>query len=600
MALDRADIATASAGDAAVTTPVVTAASGRRFARPSVASAAGLLTVALVTAPLLVLVWSSFSVSPLGLPFTPGSHLAVKNYTDVFTDGTLVKPILNTVFFVIGSLAVGLLISLGLAVLLERTNLPLRGLFFALIIAPVAMPQVVAGIAWGLLLDPQVGLVNVMARWLPGVSAPGPFNSGSLASITVVQGFLLVPFSLLLVAPVVRSTSGALEEAAHMTGARRWARLREVVLPLMAPGLASVLIYQFVTAAQAFDIPAVLGLENGTKVFSTSIYKNLNSSSGLPHYGVANAMSVLLLVVALIPMYWYYRMIARSERYAVVTGKSYRRRTIELPGIWRTVAFLGVLAYVVLVVLLPLLILLWMSTQKYYSTPSVSRLGDATLAAYRRVFSVSTFVGTLRNTLVLGAVAASIASAIAVLNSWLLLRRRSWLGRVADVFAFITHGIPGVVLGVSLLFSSLYLGSHAGIHLYGTMTLLVIGMVIVTLGVTTRITTAGIGQIHRNLEDAAEMCGAGFLSRIRRITVPLAAPSVANAWVLAFAYALSNLTLTVVLAGSGNRTVAVELYTRWNFGDVQTAAALGLILTVISVTATVVARSYAARKEARH
>jgi iron(III) transport system permease protein len=568
--------------------------------RLSIAALAAVVTILLVAAPLGVLLWSSFSVSPLGLPFTPGSHLSVKNYTDVFTDGSLVRPVVNTIAFVVGSLAVGLLISLGLAVLLERTDLPLRGLFFALVVAPVAMPQVVAGIAWGLLLDPRVGLVNVLLRHFPGVNGPGPLNSSSLLSITVVQGFLLVPFSLLLVAPVVRSTSGALEEAAHMTGAGPGARLREIVLPLMAPGLASVLIYQFVTATQAFDIPAVLGLESGTKVFSTAIYKNLNTTTGIPHYGVANAMSVILLVFALIPMYWYYRMIGRSERFAVVTGKSYRRRPVSLSGIWRPLAFLAVLAYVVVVVLLPLFILLWMSTQRFYSTPSFSGLHNATLAAYRRVFSVSTFVDTLRNTLVLGAVAATLACLVAVLNCWLLLRRRSWLGRTADVFAFVTHGIPGVVLGVSLLFSSLYLGSHAGIHLFGTMTLLIIGMVIVTLGVTTRITAAGMGQIHRNLEDAAEMCGAGFVQRVRRIVVPLAAPSVANAWVLAFAYALSNLTLTVVLAGSGNRTVAVELYTRWNFGDVQTAAALGLILTVLSVTATMLARRYAAGKEVRN
>ncbi|MCW2647180.1 MAG: iron(III) transport system permease protein [Pseudonocardiales bacterium] len=595
-------VAAAAAPAGATTTPVVAPVSSRsrRRLRPSFAAGAGLVTVVLVAVPLLVLLWSSFTVSPLGLPFTSNSHLALDNYIHVFTDRTLVRPIVNTIVFVVGSLAIGLLISLGLAVLLERTNLPMRGLFFALIVAPVAMPQVVAGIAWGLLLDPQVGLVNKMLQWLPGINGPGPLNSSSLLSITAVQGFLLVPFSLLLVAPVVRSTSGALEEAAHMTGAGRRARMVEIVLPLMAPGLASVLIYQFVTAAQAFDIPAVLGLESGTKVFSTAIYKQLNTTTGLPHYGVANAMSVLLLVFALIPMYWYYRMIGRSERYAVITGKSYRRRTIQLPGVWRPVALLVVLGYVLAVVVLPLFILLWMSTQPFYSTPSFSGLQHATFEAYRRVFTVSTFKSTLRNTLILGVVAATVACTLATLNSWLLLRRRGLLGKVADVFAFITHGIPGVVLGVSLLFSSLYLGSHTRIHLFGTMTLLVIGMVIVTLGVTTRITTAGIGQIHRNLEDAAEMCGAGFLSRVLRITVPLAAPSVANAWVLAFAYALSNLTLTVVLAGSANRTVAVELYTRWNFGDVQTAAALGLLLTVISVTATVLARSYAARKEARH
>ncbi len=578
--------------------PPPTARPQRLLRRPSFAAVAAVVTVLLVSIPLVILLWSSFSVSKLGLPFAADAHLSVANYQKVFTDGSLLKPIANTVVFVIGSLAIGLSISLGLAVLLERTNIPWRGVFFALVVAPVAMPQVVAGIAWGLLLDTRVGLINVWLRWIPGFGGDsGPLNSGSLFSITVVQGFLLVPFSLLLVAPVVRSTSGALEEAAQMTGAGWWSRTRVIVLPLMAPGLASVLIYQFVTAAQAFDIPAVLGLESGTQVFSTAIYKQLNTASGLPQYGTASAMSVLLLIVALVPMYWYYKMLGRSERYAVITGRSYRRRMVPLPGVWRAVAFLGVLGYVVVVVLLPLFILLWMSIQPFYSTPSFAGLQTATLEAYRRVFTAETFLATVQNTLVLGVASATIVVVIATLNSWLLLRRRGFLGRLADVFAFITHGIPGVVLGVSLLFSSMYLTTRFGIQLYGTMTLLIIGMVIVCLGLSTRITTAGIGQIHRNLEDAAEMSGAGFFARIRRIVFPLAAPSVANAWVLTFAYALSNLTLTVVLAAPGNRTVAVELYTRWNFGDVQTAAALGLFLTVISVGVTLLARHFTAQKE---
>ena len=82
--------------------------------------------------------------------------------------------------------------------------------------------------------------------------------------------------------------------------------------------------------------------------------------------------------------------------------------------------------------------------------------------------------------------------------------------------------------------------------------------------------------------------------------MPLAGPAVANAWVLAFAYALSNLTLAVVLADADSQTVAVTLYSRWNFGDIQTAAVLGLLLTVVSVGATLLARGYAARREARH
>jgi iron(III) transport system permease protein len=566
----------------------------------SAATIAGIITVVLVCVPLLSLLWSSFTVSKTGLPFGAGSHWSLANYSRVFTDGTLARPIVNTVVFVVGSLAIGLSISIGIAVALERTNLPFRNVMFALIVAPVAMPQVVAGIAWGLLLDPHVGLINKLLQAVPGIDGPGPFNAGSLGSITVVEGFMLVPFSLLLVAPVVRSTSGALEEAAVVTGAGTRARITKIVLPLMAPGLIAVLVYQFVTAAQAFDIPAVLGLEKGVKVFSTAIYSALNPAVGVPDYGRANAMSVLLLLFALLPMYWYYRMAGRSERFAVITGKSYRRRPVALQGAARWAVFGVLVAYVLIVIVLPLFILLWMSLQPFYTTPSISGLKHIQFAAYHRVFTVPAFLSTVRNTLVLGALSATAVCVLGTMNSWLLLRRKGAFGRLADVFAFVTHGIPGVVLGVSLLFVSLSLDSRLHLGLYGSMPLLVIGMVIVTLGLTTRITTAGMGQIHRNLEDAAEMCGAGWFARLRRITVPLMSPAIANAWVLTFAYALSNLTLTVVLASSKNRVVAVELYTRWNFGDVQTAAALGLLLTVVSVGATVVARRFTSHKEIRH
>lgn len=597
---------TSGAERAAAVAPPVLAAPGPAARRPvrrrPVAPAntlpvlIGGLTIALVLVPLVTLLVSSVTVSPLGIPFSAGSRLDLGNYTAVLTDGDLVRPVLNTAGFVVGSLAVGLSISVALAFLLERTDLPLRGLLFALVVAPVAMPQVVAGVAWGLLLDPRIGLLNLLLRLLPGTGDRGPLDAYSLVGITMVQGFLLVPFSLLLVAPVVRSISGALEEAAAVAGAPPAARIRRIVLPLLAPGLLAAVIYQFVTAAQSFDIPAVLGQENGVRVVSTAIYSALHPTSGLPDYGRATAMSVLLLLISLAPMYWYYRMVARGEKYAVITGRAYRRRRIRL-GRWRWPAFAAVAGYVGAVVVLPLFILAWMSVQPYYSTPSLSALGRVTFSSYRDVVTLPAFPTLLWNTALLAVVSATVVCVLAAVNSWVLLRRGGVFGRLGDVFAFVTHGIPGVVLGVSLLFLALLLVRGGLVDLYGSVTILVIGMVIVTLGLATRITSAGLGQIHRSLEESAAMAGAGWTARMRRIVLPLMAPSLANAWVLAFSYALSNLTLTVVLGSTDNRVVAVELFSRWNFGDVRAAATWGLLLTLVSLLVTLAARWLSGRQD---
>jgi iron(III) transport system permease protein len=557
--------------------------------RVATSATAGII-ILLVAVPLTTLVVASVRASSLTLPFDPAARFRMDNFRKVATDDQLPSLARNTALFVAGTLAIGIAISVALAWVVERTDIPFRNLIFALVIAPIGMPELVSGIAWSLLLAKKEGFVNTVVRPLLGMEGgAGPFNINSVAGMVFVEALIIVPFSFLLITPVFRSMDPALEEAAATAGAGPWGRLRRIVLPLLWPSLVAVVIYQFVTVVQAFDVPVVIGLNVGIHVFSTRVYEALQPTSGIPDYGIASVYSLLLLAISLLPMLWYYRLLRKSDKYTTVTGKGFRPRRQPL-GRWRYPVYGFVGLYLLVAFVLPASIMIWMSVQPYYATPSLDSLQRVTLDSYRALFSGSGLGDVLRNTLVLGVVSATGITLLALVHAWMLVRTRTRTSRVVDSLAFITHGIPGVVVGVSLLFGGLTIGRLLHLPLYGRVTILVIGMLIVTLGFATRILVAAVSRLHPELEEAAYVCKASWFQTMRLVVGKLLMPAILNTWVLAFVFSITNLTLTVVLGTNSNRVLAVNLFTFWNFGQTSQAAAIAVLLMGVSIALTMVFR----------
>jgi len=557
------------------------------------------VVVLLVAVPLATLILSSLRANAVTLPFDPAARFHLDNFGKVATDPQLPTLARNTALFVVATLVLGLAISVALAWIVERTDIPFRSVIFALVIAPIGIPELVSGIAWSQLLAPKEGFVNALVRPLLGqTGGEGPFNINSIAGMVFVEALIIVPFSFLLLTPVFRAMDPSLEEAASAAGASTWGRLRQIVLPLLWPALAAVVIYQFVTVVQAFDVPVIIGLNVGIHVFSTRVYQALQPTSGIPDYGIASAYSLLLLVVSLLPMLGYYRLLRKSERYTTVTGKGFRPRRAAL-GRWRYPIYVFVGLYLLVAFVLPALMMIWMSIQPYYAAPSAESFGRITFSAYQTLFSSPAVLPLVRNTLVLGVGAATIVTILAVVHAWALVRTRTRWSRVVDSLAFVTHGIPGIVVGVSLLFGGLMLTKYTGIPLYGQVSILIIGMLVVTLGFSTRILVSAVTRLHPELEEAAFVSKASWFATMRKIVGRLLLPAIVNTWMLAFIYAITNLSLTIILGTSTNRVLAVNLFTYWNFGQTAQAAAIAVILMLLSIVLTVTFRVRMSAKEDR-
>jgi iron(III) transport system permease protein len=293
-----------------------------------------------------------------------------------------------------------------------------------------------------------------------------------------------------------------------------------------------------------------------------------------PDVGSASALSVLMLLLVLALLYIYGRLSRHAEKFATITGKSFRPRLFDL-GPLRMVAAAVLVLNFVLLLAVPMAMLLWVSLLPFYQPPSAAALKLVTLDNYRTVFSPD-HVGLIVNTLLVSVATATIAVVLTFLAAWLAVRRGPG-GFLLDRLATIPLVFPGLVLGIAVM--QLFL--HVPIPLYGTLGILIWAFVINYLPYGMRYSASGMLQIHRELEESAEICGASPLTRLARIVAPLLAPALLAGWLFIFLMAARVLSLAILLAGPRSQTMAVTMFDLWTNGQGTELAALGLMWSML-------------------
>jgi iron(III) transport system permease protein len=171
---------------------------------------------------------------------------------------------------------------------------------------------------------------------------------------------------------------------------------------------------------------------------------------------------------------------------------------------------------------------------------------------------------------------ATIAIALTFLAAWLVVRRGPG-AFVIERLATIPLVFPGLVLGIAVM--QLFL--RVPIPIYGTLGILVWAFVINYLPYGMRYSASGMLQVHRELEESAEICGASPFMRLRRIVAPLLAPALLAGWLFIFLMAARVLSLAILLAGPRSQTMAVTLFDLWTNGQGTELAALGLMWSML-------------------
>lgn len=530
--------------------------------------------------PLLMLLYGSFRSAPIG---EPGAAYTIQNYVKAYIDREFYLLFWNSLKFAVGTCALSFLIGTYLAWISERTNTPLKKVFVVMSLIPFIIPGILSTIAWILLLSPKIGLINLAVKGLLGLES-APFNIYTMWGMIWAEAIHLYPLVFLLMSAAFRNMDTSLEEAALTAGSSTFTTFRRVTLPLMRPAMVSVLLVMFIRGIEAFEVPALVGVPAKISVFTTKIFLAIHQFPS--DFGLAGAYAVTLLVISTAGVLIYQRITRREERYATVTGKGYRPRVIDL-GPWKYVTCASAFLIFFLAVVFPVFILLWSSFIPYYGVPSRELMDKLTLANYRYILNYPLAITAFKNSFYLSVGSATLVMLLTSVIAWITVKSKL-PGRVfLDNMTFIPIAMPGIVLGVSLIWVYLTLP----IPIYGTIWVLLLAYITKFMPYGIRAASASMIQINKELEEASLTSGGTWFQTFRKVILPLLMPGFVAGWIYISIIALRELSTSILLYSYNSTVLSIMAFDLWEGGQYTYVCALGVVMVLL-----LVAMAYAARR----
>ncbi|HET7595035.1 MAG TPA: iron ABC transporter permease [Stellaceae bacterium] len=526
----------------------------------------------LVLYPIAMLLYGALSGAN---PVVDGFHLSalsLDNFTAVLANENVHAALFNTLVACTGGTAIAVAIGLAFAWIVVRTNTPWKGLIAIAGLLPLFVPPLVAGIAWTILGSPRTGLINTM---LAGMGIDWRVNFYSMPGLIVVFGMYYAPYVYMFTAAALRNMDPSLEEAAEVAGASALRTLLTVTFPLIAPAIVSGMLLSFIIMLGIYGIPAVLGAPANIAVLTTYIF-NLTAWSP-PLYSTAAAVAILLMIVTGL-LVVLQQSVLSGRSFTTVAGKAFRPRALDL-GPWRYLTLGLALLYLLIVVVLPSAALLVAAFRKFLFIRGFAGLIDARqygLQHFEHLFANPLTLRSIINTMEVGVVTAVLGGVLAFAIGYTVNRTTVPGRKAVELVATLPVAIPGLVVGVAYLWA--WVGLPGG--LYGTIWILALAFIARFIPDTMRALSTSLMQIHRELEEAAWVCGRGRLSTIATIVLPLARPGVIAAMTLLFILAIRELGSSLFLYSSDSMVMAVLLLDYYN-QNINITAAFSVVQTVL-------------------
>jgi iron(III) transport system permease protein len=527
------------------------------------------LVIWLALVPLVFLLWQSFLTPQTA---AAPAQFTLDNFRTAYLSSDNARLFINSLQFAVGAAALSLVVGTTLAWMNERTNTPFKTLFFALAIIPLVIPGILFTVSWILLGSPKIGLINLGLQKLFDTDTVF-VNVYTMAGMIWVDGLHYSPVAFLLMTAAFRSMDPALEEQATMSGASVPQIARRITLPLAWPAALGALLVLFVRAIESFEVPALLGLPVGIHVYTSSIYQAIHQYPS--EVGLAAAYAVTLLLVTSLGIYAQSRLSSQGGRFSTITGKGFRPRTIDL-GRWRYLTATIFIVYFIVIVLLPFLVLVWSSLQKFYSAPSWAALRRVSLDSYRAVLDYPQFANTVWNSVVLALGSATAVMLVSAVIAWIVVRTKVPGRWVLDNLASLPLVFPGLVLGLAIMVCYLYVD----IGVYGTLWIMFIAYVTRFLPYGMRYSSASMLQIHKELEESAAMSGASWSMTFRRVVLPLLKPGLLAGFIYVMIVSIRELSSSILLYSPGTEVVSIMIWELWQNGQYVELSALGVMLIV--------------------
>ncbi|WP_405383398.1 ABC transporter permease [Phascolarctobacterium sp.] len=523
-----------------------------------------------------VLLLLYFVIFPMGIllfdSIVKDGAINLENYRNVYSADVNWKALTNTVELSLLVMIASVIITFPLAWLVGRTDMPGKKAYRTLLVSSYMIPPYVGAIAWVQLLNPSVGYLNNIFKWMFGLNA-APFDIYTFWGLAWVLTLFYSPFAFITISRAMEKMDPTLEEAARVSGASPLRTVIDVTLPLMAPSILAGGLLVFIAAGSCFGIPSIVGMPGNIEVMTTRIvtYIYMGDDAGVRDSTALAASLMFIANFLLMGMTW---MMGRKD-YTTISGKSTRPNIVEL-GKWKWPAFCAVGLYGAIAVIIPLGSIVLTSFLKSMSKPiEWSNIG---IEPWIPVITSAQYMESVWNSVIYGVIAATIGTALSLFVAYLAVKTQLKGRSIPDLLVVIGGSTPSIVIALALIIT--FSGNY-GLNMYSTMWIIIVSYLVKYMTMSVRTIAAALSQVHVSLEEAALNSGANWLRVCKDIIIPLIAPSVIAGWFLIFMPSFYELTMSLLLYGSDTKTIGVLLYELQTYADTQNASVLSVIILMI-------------------
>jgi iron(III) transport system permease protein len=460
---------------------------------------------------------------------------------EVFRNEIYVEGLRNSLFLAVATTVVTGAIALPLAFVAHRFAFPGRKLFSALVLIPMILPPFVGAIGVRQLLG-QFGAVNAALTSIGVLGVDRTIDwlgAGRFWGVVALNALHLYPILFLNLSAALANVDPAMEEAAENLGCTGFRKFRKITLPLIMPGLFAGGTIVFIFAFTELGVPLIFDY---SRVTSVQIFYGIKEIAGNPFPFAL----VVVMLASTVVLYAVSRLFFGSSAHAMDSKATLASGT-RVAGPFTRWLCVGAFAGVTLLALLPHLGVICVSfAAEWYRTALPAHW---TLAHYEAALGHYLTVPSIINSLKYASLSTILDVILGVAIAYVVVRTQLPARGVLDALAMLPLAVPGLVLAFGYIsmtqegrtFSFLNPGRDPTV-------LLVIAYAVRRLPYVVRSAAAGLQQTSVTLEEAAQNLGSPPLRALRRITVPLIAANILAGGLLAFSFAMLEVSDSLILA----------------------------------------------------
>jgi iron(III) transport system permease protein len=491
----------------------------------------------------IFLIWPIWEVVRTG--FVHDGRFTTEYIRLIFSDPNLLRGLRNAALVAITVTLFCLIISLPLAVLSVRYDFSGRAILSGLLLAPLVLPPFVGAIGVQLLLGRYGPLTMILGLGNgAGFDWIGRYR---LLGIVFVEALHLYPVMLLNLQAALANIDPGMEQAAANLGASRWLVFRKITLPLLRPGLFAgctlVLIWSFTElgAPLVFDFTTITPVQVFWQITEVA-------SNPLPY-----ALVVVMLAAAG-GLYVFGKVILGGGASTIATKGLTAAQPKRLRGLsaFATVVFFLIVLFVALLPHIAVVLTSFSAAGQWYRS-IIPR--EFTLSHYRAALIDDLAIPSVRNSVLYATGATIVAVVVGLSAAIVIVRSRLRFRGLIDLLAMLPLAVPGLVLAFGYLAISVSLKQKYGQSLPRWLDVLacpvlflILAYAVRRLPYVVRAVAAGLQQTPRDLELAAENLGASHARVLRKITLRLISGNLIAGALLAFAFALLEVSDSLILA----------------------------------------------------